>query len=64
MHILGQAHHSRAKHLDEIAKKKDLNDWNKIKPQKKDEESNRTLDATKNLVFLAFIYLFNIVIGQ
>jgi len=26
MHILGQAHHSRAKHLDEIAKEKDLND--------------------------------------
>jgi len=34
-----------------------LKDWNKIKPQKKDEESNRNLDATKNLVLLAFIYI-------
>jgi hypothetical protein len=43
--------------LDEIAKEKDLKDWNKIKPQKRDEESNRTLDAIKHIVLLAFFLI-------
>ena len=64
MHIRGKHNNSRAKKLDEIVKEKDLKDWNKIKPKKKDEKSNRTLVAIKNIVFLVYIYFKNIIIRQ
>ena len=51
---MGKHNNSRAKKLDEIAKEKDLKDRKKIKPKKRDEKSNRTLVAIKNIVLLVF----------